>query len=259
MIRAESRVLCVSQDLRNFWVAQLSTNVIIPRFAFRATIFRMDLKRLVTHFAYKIEPKTEGGFVARATDPTVPPLEAPTREELRQRIQQNIVNALSVEFPQIKAAADGKRLEMAFHVEHTPQGGFEIHSTDPNVPVAQASNQKDFESFFLEKFLNFAGKHIVPELAASLAAQAGTGSVKVVVNRKELLKMNAGPQGMTFGAPKALEIGKFADVKPDMVHFAGTIENCPITPENSSNWKAFALAVGILLLGPFMYFFFRFR
>lgn len=219
----------------------------------------MDLKRLVTHFAYKIEPKPEGGFIARATDPTVPPLEAPTREELQQKIRQNIVNALSAEFPQLKAAADGKRLEMAFHVEHTPQGGFEIHSTDPNAPVVQASNQKDLESLFLEKFLNFAGKHIVPEIAASLAAQAGTGSVKVVVNRRESFKMNAGPQGMTFGPPKATEIGKFADVKPDMAHFAGTIENCPITPETEGNWKVFALAVGILLLGAFMYFFFRFR
>ena len=40
----------------------------------------MELKRLITHFTYRIEPKPEGGFIAHATDPTVPPLEAPTRE-----------------------------------------------------------------------------------------------------------------------------------------------------------------------------------
>jgi len=54
----------------------------------------MELKRLITHFTYRIEPKPEGGFVARASDPTLTPLEAPTREELQQKIQANIKPAL---------------------------------------------------------------------------------------------------------------------------------------------------------------------
>jgi hypothetical protein len=54
----------------------------------------MDLKRLLTQVVYKIETKPEGGFIARATDPTVPALEAPTREELQQKIQRNMLDAI---------------------------------------------------------------------------------------------------------------------------------------------------------------------
>ena len=62
----------------------------------------MELKRLITHFTYRIEPKPEGGFIAHATDPTVPPLEAPTREELQRKIQANIAAGLASEFPGLK-------------------------------------------------------------------------------------------------------------------------------------------------------------
>jgi hypothetical protein len=108
----------------------------------------MDLKRLVTHFAYKIEPKPEGGFIARATDPTVPPLEAPTREELQQKIPQNILSALTVEFPALKLPLDGKKLQMSFHVEHTPGGGFSIHSSDPNAAVIHTGIKKNSKAAF---------------------------------------------------------------------------------------------------------------
>jgi hypothetical protein len=226
----------------------------------------MDLKRLVTQFAYKIEAKPDGGFIARATDPSVPPLEAPTREELQRSIQQNILNALSTEFPQLKAAAEGQKLEMAFHVERTPQGGFEIHSADPGAPVIQAANQTDLESHFLEKFLNFAGKHIVPELSQALAAQAGSGNVKVVVNKKMSFHANLGTQGITFGSPKAPGIGaptpdpaNFPAINPDAPTLAGTIDGRPITPEAGSNWNALLIALLFLFLGAVMYFFFRFR
>jgi hypothetical protein len=43
----------------------------------------MELKRLISHFTYRIEPKPGGGFIAHPADPSVAPLEAPTREELQ--------------------------------------------------------------------------------------------------------------------------------------------------------------------------------
>ena len=73
----------------------------------------MDLKRLVTQFVYRIEPKPEGGFIARATDPSVPPLEAATREELRKKIQEKIFAALSAEFPGLNLP-EGSQREFAF-------------------------------------------------------------------------------------------------------------------------------------------------
>lgn len=53
----------------------------------------MELKHL-TKITYRIEPKPEGGFIARPADPGVPPLEAPTREELLQKIQAKIAAEL---------------------------------------------------------------------------------------------------------------------------------------------------------------------
>ena len=91
----------------------------------------MDLKRLASHFAYKIEQKPEGGFIARATDPSVPAIEAPTREEVIDKVRQNIMSTLSTEFPALKDAAAGRKINLSFHVERTPAGGFEIHSADP--------------------------------------------------------------------------------------------------------------------------------
>ncbi len=218
----------------------------------------MESNRLISQFAYKIEPKPDGGFIARATDPTVAPIEAPTREEVQQKIQQNILNAISTEFPALKAA-EAKKLEMAFHVERTPQGGFEIHSADPNSPVVHAPNENDLESHLLEKFLNFAGKHVLPELPQALAAQAGSANVKVVVNKKTAFRVNAGSKGITFGASKApVRTGAAQFSQPDASNL-GTIDGRPITPESSNAWKVFGLALAAMILGALMYFLFRFR
>ena len=80
----------------------------------------MELKRLITHFTYRIAPKPEGGFIAHATDPTVPPLEAPTREELQRKIQANIAAGLASEFPGLKLPLENQQLKFAFHIERKP-------------------------------------------------------------------------------------------------------------------------------------------
>jgi hypothetical protein len=226
----------------------------------------MDLKRLVTHFAYKIEPKPEGGFIARATDATVPPLEAPTREELQQKIQQNILNALSAEFPGLKLPAQGKHLEMSFHVEHTPGGGFSIHSTDPNATVIATADRKEFESQFLEKFLGFAGKHLMPELSQALAAQVGSANINVVVDRKTSFRMNSSPQGLSFGGPRTqlsvggtpTEIPKLTEA-PANFEIGGTIGNDAIEPESSNAGKVFGFILVLLTLFALTYLFLHYR
>jgi hypothetical protein len=71
----------------------------------------MELKHLIQRFSYRIEPKAEGGFIARATDPTVPPLEAPTREELQQKIQASLAAAMAEAFPGLKLPAESKQFK----------------------------------------------------------------------------------------------------------------------------------------------------
>ena len=97
----------------------------------------MELKRIITKFTYRIEPKPEGGFIAHASDPSLPPLEAPTRLELQQKIQANISAALAAEFPGLKLPAENQELKFNFHIEAKPGGGFIIHSHDPGAPRNQ--------------------------------------------------------------------------------------------------------------------------
>ncbi len=213
----------------------------------------MDLKQLVSHVAYKIEPKPEGGFIARATDPSVPAVEAPTRQEVIDKVRQNIMSTLSTQFPALKDAAAGKKIDLSFHVERTPGGGFEIHSGDSNAPVMAASNQQDLQSQLVEKFLNFAGQHLVPEFSQALATQAaktGSSSVDVVIKTTTLGKKTDSKK-IAFGGPTA-SFG-IATQSPQL-NGVGTIGGAPITPESSSNWKWFGLML-LLIGGAVAYFF----
>ena len=220
----------------------------------------MDLKRLFTQVVYKIEAKPEGGFIARATDPAVPPLEAPTREELQEKIQQKMLAVISDEFPGLKVPPGAKHTEMSFHIEHNPGGGYSIHSSDPNTPAIQAANQGELESQFLEKVLGFAGNTLAPEMMKKLAAQVGSANVKVVVNRSVSFQTTSDGKGITFGTPKSASFQGAATQTPQLFdasaspnQLAGTIANNPITPEPSNAGKIFGLLITLVILASMMY------
>ena len=221
----------------------------------------MELKHLITRFVYRIEPKPEGGFIARATDPSVPPLEAPTREELQQKIQQTILSGLATEFPGLKLPANGTRTEFAFHVEHGPDGSFSIHSADPNVPAIKTASQEEFQSRFLEKILNFAGNHLSPELSRALA-QVNSGNIKVVVNKtvfttKGSSKMTSGGAHLLpFGLTLQTKTPPSAETNANQVAIGGTIANTPIVPEKSNFAKFLSLLLPISILAALIYFVF---
>lgn len=217
----------------------------------------MDLKRLVTHFAYKIEPKPEGGFIARAADPTIPALEASTREELQRKIQQNILITLSAEFPDVKLPAGGKNVETSFHVEHTPAGGFSIYSSDPKAAVIETADAKEFEIRFMEKFAGLAGRHLSPQMLKVLVAKAGSANVKVVINGKTSFQTNFNtPESSAPMQRASTEVPKLIDGSASLPQFGGTLGNNPITPEPSNAGKVFGIILAVLALAGLMYFFF---
>ena len=219
----------------------------------------MDLKRLFTQVVYKIETKPEGGFIARATDPSVPPIEAPTREELQQKIQQKILAAISEELQGFNVPPGAKHVETSFHIEHNPGGGYSIHSSDPNTPVIQTASQEELESQFLEKVFGFAGKTLAPEMMKKLAAQVGSANVKVVVNRSVTFQTNSDGKAITFGTPKGAPLQGAATQTPQLTdaaspnQLAGAISNNPITPEPSNAGKIFGILIMLLILAGMMY------
>jgi len=231
----------------------------------------MELKQLISHFTYRIEPKPGGGFIAHSSDPTVTPLEAPTREELQQKIQENIRASLSAQFPGLKLPADNQNAQFSFHIEHKPGGGLSIHSSDPNAEPIDVLTHNDMESRFAEKMIGLVGKHLTPELSQALA-QGKTGEIKVVVNRQTGLSVNTGSHKFSVGLARnqnsptsvasstsngatAIDV---ATPKPNGVvleRSGGAISSNPIIPETRSGSKIFQLLLLVLAAVVLGYFF----
>ena len=226
----------------------------------------MDLKHLITRLAYKIEPKPEGGFIARATDPTVPPLEAPTREELQQKIRENMLNFVSADILGGKLPADGRHHQMSFHVEHKPGGGFTIHSADPNTPVIEVADLRELEAQFLGKYAGLLGdKFLIPLMAKAFAAQAGAGTMEIMVDSKTSSQTVSGPKAVSFGSKNffasqltSTEIPETTDPSTGLTNLNATIGNNPITPESSNVWKTFCFVL-LVIVAAMVYFFMTHR
>jgi len=216
----------------------------------------MELKRLITHFTYRIEPKPEGGFIAHASDPTLAPLEAPTREELQQKIQANINAALAAEFPGLKLPLENKEVNFTFHIEHKPGGGFTLHSTDGSGAAIEGATHAEIQSPFVEKFLGLLGKHLMPEGERALAGQLGNGEVRVVVNRN--VSFSSGSPQVTSGAAaqQTLPTG-FLQADANSTDLMNANTSSPITPEPSSSWPIFRFLLVLLILLALMYFYYH--
>jgi hypothetical protein len=208
----------------------------------------MELKRLISHFTYRIEPKPEGGFIAHASDPTVPPLEAPTREELQQKIQANISAALAAEFPGLKLPLERKELKFAFHIEHKPGGGFTIQSTDGKGAPIEGATHEEIESHFAEKVVGLLGKYLTPELFQALGSQLGSGDVKVFVNRQ--VSFSEGSPTLTLG-----DAGSMQAENAKSTGVVNPADSSPITPEASGSRTIFRFVLTLLIVAALMYFF----
>jgi hypothetical protein len=164
----------------------------------------VKLTRLITQFTYRIEPKAGGGFIAHASDPNVPPLEAGTREELQAQIQARIAAELANEFPGLKVPLDRPGRKFEFHIEVKPGGGFTLHSADPNALPIDGATHDDLQSHVAEKLIAIAGKHAGPELA--LAIESGTrGAASVNASAGSL--GHAAPIGIVPNAQPGLQSG----------------------------------------------------
>jgi hypothetical protein len=228
----------------------------------------MELKRLISHFTYRIEPKPGGGFIAHASDPSVVPLEAPTREELQKKIQENIFAGLSAQFPGLKLPLENHDLQFAFHIERKPEGGFAICSSDPHAEPVEVLTHNDMESRFAEKIIGFVGKHLTPELSQALSAQGNSGDINVFVNRKSSVTVNAGSHTFSLGlarngttpnpissAATMMEAGNANPTDSISGRLGATISNPAIIPETNSSGKILRFLFLVIVSGVLAYFF----
>lgn len=222
----------------------------------------MEINRLVSKYVYRIEPKPGGGFTARASDPSVPVIEAATREELQQKIQAAVLAGLGADFPGFKLSGNAGDMNFAFHVESTPGGTFDIHSSDPNSAPIQAATQGEVESHFAEKFISLLGKHMLPGLSDELRQQLASGNVKVFMKggseftitttQTSVTQMQPGsssPQALTSQATSSGPISS-----PIYSNSPAPIDSSPITPVSEGGGKFFRILLVVLVLAAVIYF-----
>ena len=215
----------------------------------------MELKRIITRFTYRIEAKPQGGFIAYASDPGLPPLEAPTRLELQQEIQANIGAALAAEFPGLKLPCGSKQLKFDFHIEAKPGGGFIIHSNDPKASTVEGATHEEIEHPFAEKLAGVVGKYFLPELSQVLAKQGGSGDVKVIVDRKLSFGVKAGSQ--TPSPDGANNLKATGRSQPRATNSGGAVDasdSSPITFEASKSWPILRFFLVLIVIAALMYF-----
>jgi hypothetical protein len=226
----------------------------------------MDIQTITRKYAYKIEAKPEGGFIARATDPTVPPIEGATREEVQRKIREIVAAGLAQAFPGLKIPLETKNAKLEFRVERKPEGGFSVHSTELGTPtMAPATHEK--VDHMAEKLLGLVDKHF-PEFSRALAEQAASEEVQIITEQKtekwsgfptsarDLLPTPpAKSESSVAGVVKWT--GGAADTTSDSL--GGAITNTPITPQSSSNWAVLRFLLAALAIAGLLYFFLTHR
>jgi hypothetical protein len=194
-------------------------------------------------FLYSIEPKPEGGFIARSKDPNIPQIEGATREEIDQKIQASIGADLAAQFPGLKLPLASKEVKLSYHVEPKPGGGYIVHHGDPAHEPIEGSTREKVESAIESKLLSLFMAKLPPELSQQLTSQLNSGVIDVTVNRK--VSVGFSRDGLPAPAP-----GK----KTDVPQFA-SLDASPITPGRDSSGTIFRFLLALLIIAALMYFF----
>jgi hypothetical protein len=210
----------------------------------------VDFKQLLSTFTYRIEQKPDGGFAAYPSDPNLPALEAPTRMELNQKIQQNINRALATQFPGLALPDHSTERKVSFHLEAKPGGGFTVHYARPDAAPGDTHAQ-DVEFPFGEKLIGLMGRYLTPEVLEKLQQKGADGEMNIVVNRKAF-KTSFGNNDL--GAGSAGNFSMLSSSSPT-IGTIGANDGSPITPETSNTWKIFRFLFMLLLACALVYFF----
>jgi hypothetical protein len=206
----------------------------------------MEIKHtFFSKLLYRIEPKPEGGFIARCKDPNLPPIVGATREEVDQKIQANISADLAAQFPGLKLPLDNanKEVKLSYHVEAKPGGGYIVHHGDPAHEPIEGSTREKVESAIESKLISMFMEKLPPELSQQLTSKLNAGGMDVVVNRKVSVGLNRA--GLPTAAP-----GEQTTLPQSL-----SVDASPITPERSSIGAILRFLLALLIVAAMMYFF----
>jgi hypothetical protein len=202
----------------------------------------MDIKQAFSKFLYVVEPKPEGGFIARCKDPSVPPIEAATREEIDQKIQASTDAHLAAQFPGLNLPLDSKEVKLSYHIDAKPGGGYVVHHGDPAHDPIEDSTREKVESAIESKLFSRLMEKLPPEASQQLISQLNAGGVEVVVKR------NVG-----FGFARAGSSSSAPDSKTALPQ-STPINNSPIKLGRDRGGTIFRFLWALLIIAGLMYF-----
>ncbi len=215
----------------------------------------MEIKRTISRVIYRIEPKPEGGFIARCDDPTVPPLEAASRFELEQQIQDKISSEVESQIPGLKISLEKKFISL----DSMPTGS----SITP--PAIERGAKHAVEQWLTDKAVNLVEKNLPPELVEQLKNNQVKGNIKIAVTkvgaegkvRREYTISNGNFGQLlarVFKGPQK-NSGTLEPSAPVSSSFSNTSldSNSPITPASNNALLRF-LAAALVLIGVLFFF-----
>jgi hypothetical protein len=215
----------------------------------------MEIKRTISRIAYRIEEKPEGGFIARCSDPNVPPLEAASRFELEQQIQAKITAEMESQIPGLEISLEKKNIS------------FDNKSDRGSIPQPgiEGGAKQAVEQWLTDKAVTLVEKNLPPELVDQLKNQKLSGNVNIKVTkfggktnfRREYVISNGNAgQLLSRFLGRQKDSGALEPSNPVSASFSGTNldSTSPITPVSGSGPFLRFLLAAIVVVGILFFF-----
>jgi hypothetical protein len=215
----------------------------------------MEIKRTISRVIYRIEPKPEGGFIARCDDSTVPPLEAASRFELEQQIRDKITSEVESQIPGLQISLEKKNIS------------FDNKSDSGSIPQPgiEGGAKQAVEQWLTDKAITLVEKNLPPELVDQLKNQKLSGNVNIKVTkfggktnfRREYVISNGNVgQLLSRFLGRQKDSGALEPSNPVSASFSGTNldSTSPITPVSGSGPFLRFLLAAIVVVGILFFF-----
>lgn len=102
---------------------------------------RMEINKTIAKYSYRIEAKPGGGFVAHPTESSMETLEAATKEEILQKVEQKIGALIGKEFPGIDKLLHTD--PNVYRIEAKPDGGFVAHPPSSSMQPVEGRTKEE--------------------------------------------------------------------------------------------------------------------
>ena len=218
----------------------------------------MEIKHTLERFAWRIEPKPEGGFIARCNDASVPPLEADNRIELQRKVRENITAHLATQFPSLKISLDKEDIKLPLF---DPDDLVISKPGDPSLQSGEGGVKGAVENWLTKNAISAIGSQLPPELMEKLKTQAHDGKLSFTITtttkgsgntqvRTKTVSFGDGKPPVQVGAPSQQSLAALQPSAPVSASFSNQqLDSAePITPVSNSNWFPKLLLGAILLL-----------